>query len=362
MVEAGYDARSGHTAYGSVGGATFRHLGVDYTVTSLHGGGTLDLYFATTPNLPADGAGLTVHVQTYGGELDVPLAEGVFSSHNTLWFFQGALNTSASSGDTLSDAPMIHAPFGRDQVIPHPPDLGTKVRVRLSYFATGPDDGQAEDYGDGGCGQGTLTVDTSAISDLDGNTKAENGDAGFAYTYQWYRLDAGAETQITGATSNTYTLVGADADKTFRVEVRFTDDAGNSEGPLKSNEYPVGGENGELRLVDGPTDARRPPGGVPQRGSGARWSATTSGGRWRRASRARPIPIAVWDGARVRTTGGGAALGRGNIARRRTQEACRFMGYATRREVAWNRARTPHAPGRRPRRSSPDLARRRAVF
>ena len=57
VTEAGYEARSGRTAYGSVNGATFRHLGVDYTVTALLGGGTIDLYFATTPNLPADGAG-----------------------------------------------------------------------------------------------------------------------------------------------------------------------------------------------------------------------------------------------------------------------------------------------------------------
>ncbi len=76
VAVAGYDAHSGNTAYGSVSPATFRHLGVDYTVTSLHGGGTQDLYFATTPNLPADGAGLTVHVQKYVGELDVPLTSG----------------------------------------------------------------------------------------------------------------------------------------------------------------------------------------------------------------------------------------------------------------------------------------------
>ena len=136
VAEAGYDALSGNTAFGSVSPATFRHLGVDYTVTSLHGGATQDLYFATTPNLPADGAGLTVHVQKYVGELDVPLAEGVFQSDDTLWFFQGALNTSASSGDTLSDMPLIHAPFARDQVVPHPPDLGTEVAVRLSYAST----------------------------------------------------------------------------------------------------------------------------------------------------------------------------------------------------------------------------------
>ena len=105
----------------------------------------------------------------------------------------------------------------------------------------------------------TLTANTSGISDQNGNTKAENGDAGFAYTYQWYRVDAGAETQITGARGrgSTYTLVQADEGKTFRVAVSFTDDAGNSEGPLTSNEYPVSAVNGELQLVDddGPTVA-----------------------------------------------------------------------------------------------------------
>ena len=102
----------------------------------------------------------------------------------------------------------------------------------------------------------TLTVNTSGLTDQHGNTKAENGNARFAYTYQWYRVDAGAETQITGAKgrASTYTLVQADAGKTFRVEVSFTDDAGNSEGPLKSNEYPARAENGELRLADGPSD------------------------------------------------------------------------------------------------------------
>ena len=103
----------------------------------------------------------------------------------------------------------------------------------------------------------TLTVDTSGILDQNGNTKAENGDAGFAYTYQWYRGDAGAETPMTGASGrgSTYTLLQADEDKTFTVEVSFTDDAGNSEGPLKSNEYPARAENGELRLADGPSSA-----------------------------------------------------------------------------------------------------------
>ena len=99
----------------------------------------------------------------------------------------------------------------------------------------------------------TLTASTSGISDANGKTKAENGDAGYAYTYQWVRVDGTNETDIAGATSDTYRLVQADAGKTFRVKVSFKDNAGNSEGPLTSNEYPVSGAYGDLRLADGPT-------------------------------------------------------------------------------------------------------------
>ena len=101
----------------------------------------------------------------------------------------------------------------------------------------------------------TLTADTSGISEPDGKTKAENGDADFAYTYQWYQVDAGAETPIGGARGrgSTYTLAQADEGMQFQVEVRFADDARNSEGPLKSTEYPPDAEDGELRLEGGPS-------------------------------------------------------------------------------------------------------------
>ena len=75
----------------------------------------------------------------------------------------------------------------------------------------------------------TLTAGTGTIADADGLTKADNGDAGFAYTYQWIRVDNGTEANITGATSSTYTLVAADEDKTIKVRASFTDDAGNAE-------------------------------------------------------------------------------------------------------------------------------------
>ena len=144
----------------------------------------------------------------------------------------------------------------------------------------------------------TLTANTSGISDQNGNTKAENGDAGFAYTYQWYRVDAGAEMQITGGRGrgSTYTLVQADEGKTFRVAVSFTDDAGNSEGPLTSNEYPVSAMNGQLQLVDddGPTVAE---------------------GR-----------LEVFHNGKWGTVCDDRLDNKRNIA---PQKACQFMGYAT---------------------------------
>ena len=142
----------------------------------------------------------------------------------------------------------------------------------------------------------TLTVSTSGLTDQHGNTKAENGDAGFAYTYQWYRVDAGAETQISGAggRGSTYTLAQADAGKQFTVEVSFTDDAGNSEGPLKSNEYPPDAENGELRLADGPS---------------------TSEGR-----------LEVFHAGEWGTVCDDRLDNKDNIA---PQQACQFMGYTT---------------------------------
>ena len=87
----------------------------------------------------------------------------------------------------------------------------------------------------------TLTVGTSDISDRNGNSKAEDGEAGFAYTYQWVRSVSGTDTDIAGATLSTYTLTAADEGNTVKVKASFTDNAGYAEGPLTSNAYPSTG-------------------------------------------------------------------------------------------------------------------------
>ena len=68
----------------------------------------------------------------------------------------------------------------------------------------------------------TLTAGTTAIMDDDGLTSV-------SYTYQWIRTAAGVDTNISGATASTYTLVAADQGTTVKVRVSFTDDASKAE-------------------------------------------------------------------------------------------------------------------------------------
>ena len=64
----------------------------------------------------------------------------------------------------------------------------------------------------------TLTADTSGIEDGDGLDNA-------TFSYQWL----GDDSEIQGATLSTYILADSDEGKTVRVQVSFTDDAGNGE-------------------------------------------------------------------------------------------------------------------------------------
>ena len=66
----------------------------------------------------------------------------------------------------------------------------------------------------------TLTADTNAITDADGLG---------AFSYQWQRTDDGTDTDISGATSSTYTLVQADVGAKITVTVSWTDLEGTAE-------------------------------------------------------------------------------------------------------------------------------------
>ncbi len=56
----------------------------------------------------------------------------------------------------------------------------------------------------------TLTASTSGISDSDGLTNA-------TFTYQWLSSDGASDSDISGASISTYTLVESDEGKTIKV-------------------------------------------------------------------------------------------------------------------------------------------------
>ena len=67
-----------------------------------------------------------------------------------------------------------------------------------------------------------LTASAGTIADADGLTNV-------SYNYQWIQVDGGTETDISGETGSTYTLLPADVGKTLKVRASFTDDAGFAE-------------------------------------------------------------------------------------------------------------------------------------
>ncbi len=63
-----------------------------------------------------------------------------------------------------------------------------------------------------------------------GSVRDPDGPFGpFTVSYQWIRVDGTTETDIAGATTQYYTLTGADVGKTIRVRASFTDGEGNLE-------------------------------------------------------------------------------------------------------------------------------------
>ena len=85
----------------------------------------------------------------------------------------------------------------------------------------------------------TLTAGKGTIADTNGlpSTTFPTG-----YTFQWISVDGSTETDISGATSHTYTLAAADLGKKVKVKVSFSDGGDNSES-LTSAAYPSGQVN-----------------------------------------------------------------------------------------------------------------------
>ena len=186
---------------------------------------------ATTPGAPTITGTAQVGQTLTADTTAIVDADGLTNvSYTYQWIRVATDNTETNiSGATASTYTLVAA------------DLGTTIKVRVSFTddasnaetltsaATAavsaapntPATGAPTITGTAQVGQ-TLTADTTAIVDADGLTNV-------SYTYQWIRVDGGTETNISGATASTHTLVAADQGKTIKVRVSFTDDASNAE-------------------------------------------------------------------------------------------------------------------------------------
>ena len=222
-------------SFGSLVGATFTHLGTSYTVTQILA--STDLVFATSPNLPDDGAGLTLHIQRISGTLALKLSDrdtydvsSTFPTGTKLWYFHAAPGTGPANPPLLRGYIPANGDYRQDT------DEGTRLAVSL-FHENRPAEGTPTISGTAQVGE-TLTAGMGDIADDEGLTSTFPDE----YTFQWLRVDADGmsnETPI-GADAVTYTPVAADVGKKIKVRVNFTDDGGTGE-TLTSDAFPSSG-------------------------------------------------------------------------------------------------------------------------
>ncbi len=170
-------------------GDTAEELDVAHSVTA-----TGDFGITTgagTATFPANGATVRVSVATTG--------DGAHEAHGSV--------TVALTADTGADpAYLLGDPAAATAAVEDDDDSPATGSVAVTGTA-------AEG--------GTLTADTSGLTDADGLDNA-------AYVYQWVRTPAGgSDEDISGATSRTYVPVYGDAGATLKVRVAVTDDEGH---------------------------------------------------------------------------------------------------------------------------------------
>ena len=114
-------------ALGSLGNNTFTFDGTTYTVTTLVSGGASAIDLNTAPLLPADGGGLTLHVQKFTGTLDLALVDAFGSPHTGAnWNWNGVVGTGPGNPVLLRMFRRINERYQGET------DPGTRVTVWLS--------------------------------------------------------------------------------------------------------------------------------------------------------------------------------------------------------------------------------------
>ena len=188
---------------------------------------------ATASNSPATGAptitgtaqvGETLTANTSG----IADADGLSSvQHEYQWLADGAAIAGATSSTyTLADtnegkAIKVQVTFTDDADNEETLTSAATDSVAAEPTPNSPATGAPSVSGTAQVG-GTLTANTSGVADVDGLS-------GATFSYQWVANDGNSDTDITGATDYTYTLADTDEGKAIKVQVSFTDDAGNHE-------------------------------------------------------------------------------------------------------------------------------------
>ncbi len=174
-------------------GATAETLDVAYAVTATGNFGVTT--GAGTATFPANGATVQVSVATTGD--DTHEAHGTVTVTVTL-----TADTSTDPAYLLGDPSTATAAVEDDD--------NASPTGAVTIDDTSPVVGE------------TLTADASSLDDPDGLTSR-------SFTWQWLRVSGGTETEITGATAVTYTVVAADVGAKLKVKASFTDDGGTEE-------------------------------------------------------------------------------------------------------------------------------------
>ena len=190
---------------------------------------------ARPDNIPADGAPVIEGTAQVGESLtaDTSGIEDGNGLDRVQFRFQWVSHDGSADTDIANATDSIYTVAATD--------VGNIIKIRVAFTDMGgyaesltggetttvaagsnsPATGQPTIAGTAQVGE-TLTADTSGIADADGLTNA-------SYSYQWIANDGTADTDIAGATDFTYTLADADEGAAVKVQVSFTDDAGNEE-------------------------------------------------------------------------------------------------------------------------------------
>ena len=168
---------------------------------------------------------------------------------------------------------------------------GGKRTLYLSQPANNAATGLPTITGTANVGQ-TLTASNSDIADTDGLPTS--------FVYQWVRVDGSGETDISGATSNTYTLAAADAGKKIKLVVSFTD-IFDGEETVTSDAFPssstVQQTGSGTQGVEAPTITGSP--ALSESGSDGTWAAGATV----------EVTLTFSEAVTVDTTGGTPSIG-----------------------------------------------------